>query len=104
MGNLQLIGTPEGTVVTILESITKARGQGRPISQTLEMIEDHRKSTGHDFWQYHQIIDMSNKPSEQAADSLPMYVRYRVNLEHPGVMNDEQFMNAFVQAVHVLTN
>lgn len=104
MGNLELIGTPEGTLVTIVESFTKMRGQGKPIWQMINEIEEHRKSIGHDYWQYFQIVDMGKQANEEAANALPMYTRYRIQLEHPNVMSDEQFKSAFIQTVRVLTN
>ncbi len=103
MGNTALIGTPEGTLVTIIESIIKMQRQGLLLWQILEALENHRKRTGHDGWTFVQISSLSRKSPEEASNAIPMYARYRINMEHAGLMSDEQFESAFLQAVHALT-
>lgn len=102
MGNMQLMGTPEGAIVTIVETMIKMQRQGLLIWQALQVIENHRKSLGQDPWKFIQIADIGRRPPGEAGEAVPMYVRYRTHIEHPGLMSDEQFERAFVQAAQFL--
>lgn len=41
---MHLIGTPEGTLVTIIETVSKLQNQGLVIKKIIERIEDYRKN------------------------------------------------------------
>jgi hypothetical protein len=101
LSNLQLISTPEGTIVTILESVLKMQRQGLLLVQILNSIESHRRSTGHDPNTFAEIIALAR--GQNAGDSVPMYVLYRVNLEAPGRMTEDQVFSAMNHAMQILT-
>jgi hypothetical protein len=63
-----IIGTPEGTIATIVETYTTMRRQGVPDAQILEFIEEHRSMIGAD-----------TMPSPL---TLRSYIRYRVSFEY----------------------
>lgn len=65
-----LIGCPEGTIATIVESYYVIREQGASHEAAVTTIEDHRSTL------------ISGKLRSSAA--LEDYVRYRVRLEHRG--------------------
>ena len=46
LGRLQLIGTPEGAIVTIVETVIKSQKQGALLTSILSSIENHRNSLG----------------------------------------------------------
>jgi hypothetical protein len=73
------------------------------LNQVLGAIEDHRKRTGHDPDAFAHIQSLCRKSSEDAGAAVPLYTLYRVNLEHPGMMTEEQFESAFLQAVQTLS-
>lgn len=102
MSNMELMGTPEGAIVTIIESVLKMQGQGLALWQILTSIENHRSSLGGDPWKQMQIIEMSRRSADEAGESVPMYVMYRVHIEHPGRMSEAQFERAFIQAAQIL--
>jgi len=100
MSNLQLMGTPEGAIVTIIESVMKMQKQGLLLGQILISIEEHRKSLGHNESEFYEILTVARGSS--AGDAVPMYTLYRVNTEAPGRVTEEQFTNAFIQATQFL--
>ena len=100
MSNLQLMGTPEGAIVTIIESVMKMQKQGLLLGQILISIEEHRKSLGHNASEFHEILTVARGSS--AGDAVPMYTLYIVNIEAPGRVTEEQFTNAFIQATQFL--
>ena len=102
MSNTQLIGTPEGTLVTIIENVIKLQRQGMLISQILQTIENHRRTIGQDLNEFREILDSTKGSIEQASEAVPKYCFYRINFEHSGHMTSEQFGNAFIQATEFL--
>ena len=102
MSNFQLIGTPEGTLVSIVEMVIKLQRQGMLISQILQTIENHRKSTGQNLNEFTEILNSTRGTTEQASEAIPGYCYYRINYEYPGHITLEQFTNAFLQATQVL--
>jgi hypothetical protein len=102
MGNFQLIGTPEGTIVTIVEMVLKMQRQGQLIRQILETIENQRRGLGHNVIEYSEILSLTRGSSEQASEAIPSYCFYRINLEYPGHMTEDQFASAFMQATQML--
>lgn len=104
MGNFQLIGTPEGTIVTIIENVFKLQKQGLMISQILVAIENQRKSTGQNLAEFREIQNVATGSIDDAGSAIPMYCFYRMNVEYPNMINEDQFMNAFSQAVNIVSS
>lgn len=103
MGNVQLTSTPEAAIVTILETVIKSQRQGALIGQILLSIENHRKTLGEDQSIFEKLMALACSSSEKAGDAIPMYVIYRLNIEHPHSLDIEQITRAFGQAVQELT-
>lgn len=76
---LQLLGTPEGGIVTIVETVIKSQRQGALLASILSSIENHRKALGSDPQEFAEIINMASGP--QAGDSVGAYCYYRLNIE-----------------------
>jgi len=66
----QLMGLPEATIVTIVETYWQSRNQGLSDKEIFEAIENHRA-----------IIGAGTIPSPL---TLSTYIKYRVGLEHSG--------------------
>lgn len=103
LGNLKLIGTPEGAIVTIVDTALKLQRNGALISQIIASIENHRRSLGHNPSDYEDILAMARQSVDKAGNAMPIYAMYRVNIENPGLLTTEQFESAFIQAVQVLS-
>jgi hypothetical protein len=97
LGKLQLLGTPEGGIVTIVETVTKSQRQGALLASILSSVENHRKSLGSDPHEFAEIMKLARGP--QAGDSVVAYCFYRLNIEHPGRVSIEQCMRALTQCV-----
>jgi hypothetical protein len=69
MSDLDVLGLPEGTIVTIVETWATLNRSGVPEAEIFDRIEQHRQSLG----------DSGRVPSPL---TLASYVRYRVRLEH----------------------
>ena len=102
MSNFQLMGTPEGAIVTIIENVFKMQKQGLLLGQILLSIEEHRKTLGQNAKEFDDILKIARGNS--AGDAVPMYTFYRLNVEAPGKVTEEQFINAFTQATNFLAN
>ena len=102
LGNVQLMSTPEAAIVTILETVIKSQRQGALIGQILLSIENHRKTLGEDESIFEKLMALACSSSEKAGEAIPMYVIYRLNIEHPHTMDIEQITRAFGQAVQEL--
>ena len=100
MGTVQLMGTPEAALVTIIETVVKLQKKGLLIRQILEAIEDHRKSLGQNLYEYMEILKMAS--GSEAGWAISRYCFYRLNIEAPGRINEEQFENAFMLAAQEL--
>ena len=97
LGKLQLLGTPEGGIVTIIETVIKSQRQGALLASILSSIENHRKSLGSDPREFAEIMKLARGP--QAGDSVGAYCFYRLNTEHPGRVSIEQCVRALAQCV-----
>jgi hypothetical protein len=95
LGKLQLLGTPEGAIVTIVETVIKSQRQGALLASILSSIENHRKTLGFDSHEFAAIINMASGP--QAGTSVGAYCFYRLNIEHPGRVSVDQCMRAMGQ-------
>ena len=105
LGNLQLIGTPEGTLVTILETVISLQKKGVLIGQILSSIEDHRKGvSGQDPTEVERITNLCRSSVDDAIQAIAEYAFYRVRIEHQGRMDASQFEAAFLQAVKAMAS
>ncbi len=102
LSNAQLMGSPEAAIVTIIETTLKMQKQGALLSQIISGIENHRSSLGHDAFHFNEILNIAKGSLSEAGSAVPMYAFYRVSVEAPGRMTEEQFENAFSQAMSVL--
>lgn len=68
LGTMELMGIPEATIVTIVETYALSLRSGAPESAILEHIENHRSQIG-----------SGTLPQPLNLDS---YVRYRLDIEH----------------------
>ena len=97
MGNMQLMGTPEGTLVSIIETVIKLQRSGVLITQIIDKLEDHRRRIGHDASSY-LTIKQTAQSRDDAGSAIPMYCKYRLDLEYPTQpISDEHFSSAFEQ-------
>ena len=102
LGNMQLIGTPEGTLVSIIETVVKLQKSGVLIWQIIDKLENHRRSTGHDANEFNYIMKIANS-AQTAGDAVPMYCKYRLDLEYPNQqMSESHFESAMLQATQFL--
>lgn len=100
LGNLELTGTPEGTIVNIIETVIKMQNNGALLVKILNSLEDHRKRLGSDLNTFKGILEISQGP--QAGISVAMYIHYRVAIEAPNRMSDDQVNRAIEQAISAL--
>jgi hypothetical protein len=84
LGKIQILGTPEAAVVTIVETLIKMVKQEVPAFQIIESIENHRKNLGHNASEFREIINIAK--SEDFGPSLFQYCRYRMSLEHNSLL------------------
>lgn len=102
LGNLQLLSTPEGTVFTIIETVVKLQKQGVLLHRILHTIENHRQRIGHNHSDFNEILKTSM--GESPGVSVPAYCNYRISLEHPGCLTDEQAEKVIEKCVLEITN
>ncbi len=102
LGNTQLLGTPEGTIVSIVETVVKSQRQGTLLTSILSSIENHRKTAGYDSYEFAKIMNMARGP--QAGASVGAYCYYRLNIEYPGRVSVEQCMGALDQCVQEIAS
>ena len=102
LGNMDLLGTPEGVIVTIIETVFKLQKQNLEIYNILFRIEKHRRRIGEDKNVFEAIVLSSSGTVEEASQAVVDYTQYRVNLEHPGKVSEEQFKDTFSQASEFL--
>ena len=96
------MGTPEGLIVTIIETVISLQKKGLLLWQIIENIESHRKRIGENFTDYKKIINVAKGSSDEAHTSIPMYCLYRLSIEFPNKMNEMQFYSAFNQAAEAM--
>jgi hypothetical protein len=97
LGRLQLLGTPEGAMVTIVETVMKNQRRGILLASILASIENHRRALGHDSREFSDVMKIAKGP--QAGDSVGIYCYYRMCIEHPGRIAIHQCLRALDQCV-----
>jgi hypothetical protein len=79
MADIAVTGTPEGTIVTIVETYLGMKKQGLTDSQAFGLIEEFRTKM-------YTLIEGSGSMRRAgimpSAPTLRSYIRYRVSLEH----------------------
>ena len=100
LSNIQIIGTPEGTLVTIVDTVVKLQRKGMLLRQALTSIENHRRRIGSEPATIEKILAISSGPD--AGMSVPLYCKYRLDIEHPGRFSEEHLMKAFRLATEEL--
>ena len=85
LSDTMLMGLPEATIVTIVETYLQLKRQGISVTESLKAIENHRASIG----------DSGILPSEL---TLSNYIKYRVGLEHShGAPITDEFVEAAIK-------
>lgn len=85
LSETMLMGLPEATIVTIVETYWQLRNQELSDKEILEAIENHRASFG----------DAGTLPSQL---TLSNYIKYRVRLEHShGAPISDNFIDEAIQ-------
>lgn len=102
LGKFQLLGTPEGGIVTIVETVIMSQRKGALLASILLSIENHRRSLGSDPQEFNEILELAKGP--QAGHSVGAYCFYRINIEHPGLVSMEQCMRALVQCAQEISS
>ncbi len=102
LGKLELLGTPEGGIVTIVETVVKSQRQGALLASILLSIENHRSSLGSDPQEFNEVLELARGP--QAGHSVGAYCFYRLNIEHPGRVSMEQCMRALDQCAQEISS
>jgi len=97
LSGLQLIGTPEGTLVTLVEAIIKCQRRGELLPLILSALEAHRRPMGEDTAQFVMALELAK--STEPGKSVASYCFYRLSIEHPGRISADQFALAFSQCV-----
>lgn len=102
MGNMELMGSPEAAIVTIIQIVLTLQKQGLMIFEIISKIESDRKSLGQNESEFRKILAMATGSVTQADEAVPEFCFYRLNIEQPGKMTEEQFIRAFTQATLAL--
>lgn len=97
----KLLGMPEGTLVAIMEMAIISVNNGMTLAQSLQKIENGRKLSGHNPYEFSQIMSIALEPDTTAGRALPLYCKYRIDLEH-GVLTEGQFMHEYQTALEVI--
>jgi len=97
LGDLALIGSPEGTILAIVEDAIKMHKQGTQLSNILGLIEHSRKDQGHIESEFIEILRVANKPL-QPNPCINMYCKYRMAIEQNSVMTTSEVDDAIEKA------
>jgi len=96
LGKIQLLGTPEGGIVTIVETVIKMTKQDLPLSRIIESIENHRRNLGHSASEFREIINIAKGVSPDPC--LSIYCRYRMSFEHNSLLTPSEVDDVLVKA------
>ena len=102
LGKFALLSTPEGTIVTIIETVIKLQKRTASLHQILHSIENHRKRIGHSHEHFDKILESSM--SDTPGMSVIYYCIYRISLEYPGILTDEQVLKASEKATSKISD
>ena len=104
LSNLQLVGTPEGTVVSIIEVVLKLQKSGKLLTEILQALEGHRARIGSDPETFRGILHLARSNSvEQASTAVARYCIYRAQLEHSNIIREKQIIRAMFLATNALS-
>lgn len=100
LSRFRLMGTPEGTIVTILDTVTQSQKRGALLAHILPHMEKTRRlSGGSDLNKMNQIVQLAFD-ANKAGSSVPAYCIYRVGLEYPNTpIKSEQIHKAIILAM-----
>ena len=73
-------GTPEGSLVTIFETVVKGQKRGMLLVNIISNIENHRKRLGTHPETFNEILQLTLGDNPGAA--VGVYCVYRMDLEH----------------------
>jgi len=97
LSNTQLLSTPEGSLVTILETVVKGQKRGMLLVNIISNIENHRKRLGTHPETFNEILQLTLGDNPGAA--VGVYCVYRMDLEHPNILSEEQTMESIMLAM-----
>ena len=100
LSNIKLIGTPEGTLVTIVDTVVKLQRKGMLLKPILTSIENHRSRIGSESATFEKILAISLGPDPGM--SVQLYCQYRMDIEHPGRFSEEHLTQVFSLAAKEL--
>ena len=92
MSKLQLMETPEAAIIVIMETIINSQKARVFLPHIFVEIEKHRSRIGHEPELFKIALELAQENDELA---VPNYINYRIQIEAPGRMNEEQFVNSF---------
>ena len=102
LGNNQLIGTPEGTIVTILETIFKMQKNGLMLGQIISSIESHREKIGSDKNEFNEILNVAQ--GSNSGECVTQYCSYRIYIEHNSMLNPSEVEDVIIEAMKEISN
>ena len=91
MGKAKLLGTPEAAIVTIISTVVLSQSTGGLLMQIFQHMELHRRKLGMGYG-FDQILELVR--TDQAYPAILAYVHYRLSIEQPGKMTDEEINSA----------
>jgi len=94
MGYFELKGSPEATIISILDDIIGEQRRNVPLVETIKRIEKNRRVSGNPA--FNEILRMVNVYEFKVVVSG--YCGYRVIVEHHGVMTSDQIRAAVLIA------
>jgi uncharacterized protein len=97
IGKLELLGTAEGTIVSIVETFVQSKKGGADDLDIIEHIERHRSQIGTDAEEYAKVFD------DRKMNFLEKYCIYRVRIEcgvGPPILEDH-IRSAILQALDI---
>lgn len=96
----QLVGTPEGSLVTIVHTIIKSQQAGALLANIFIEIENHRKNLGSNEQEFQEVLTMARSNNSQKINaSFPAYCFYRMKVECEGLISEEEYTEAWIQSV-----
>tara|TARA_B110000503_G_scaffold95977_1_gene144423 strand:- start:1272 stop:1700 length:429 start_codon:yes stop_codon:yes gene_type:complete len=102
LGNTQLVGSPEGTIVTILETIFKMQKNGMMLGQIITSIENHRQKIGNDQNEFNQILKVAQ--GANPGECVTQYCSYRIYIEHNSMLNPSEVEDVIMEAMKEIPN